>query len=110
MSSPPRPNALSLDQDGSLLINWNDGERRRYRVAQLRDHCPCATCREKRTASPETQSLLPVLSPEETLPLSIAGMTPVGAYAYNIQFSDGHDSGIFTLEHLRTLGDRTEES
>ena len=36
--------------------------------------------------------------------LSIAGMQPVGQYAYSIEFSDGHSSGIYTLEYLRELG------
>ena len=31
-------------------------------------------------------------------------MTPVGRYAYSIDFSDGHDTGIYTLESLRELG------
>jgi len=34
----------------------------------------------------------------------ILGMKPVGNYAYSISFSDGHDTGIFTLEFLRELG------
>ena len=47
---------------------------------------------------------LPVLSMAEAQPLRIEGMRPVGNYAYNIAFSDGHDSGIFTFEYLRELG------
>jgi DUF971 family protein len=31
-------------------------------------------------------------------------MDPVGSYAYRILFSDGHDTGIFTLDLLRALG------
>ena len=31
-------------------------------------------------------------------------MKPVGNYAYSIDFSDGHDTGIFTLESLREPG------
>jgi len=45
-----------------------------------------------------------VLAPEEARPLAITGMKPVGNYAYNVAFSDGHDTGIFTLELLRQLG------
>jgi DUF971 family protein len=30
-------------------------------------------------------------------------MKPVGQYAYKIEFSDGHDSGIYTLDFLREL-------
>ena len=32
-------------------------------------------------------------------------MKPVGNYAYSIEFSDGHDTGIFTLEFLQSLGE-----
>jgi DUF971 family protein len=30
-------------------------------------------------------------------------MKPVGQYAYSIAFTDGHDTGIYTLEYLREL-------
>jgi DUF971 family protein len=33
-------------------------------------------------------------------------MKPVGNYAYAISFSDGHDTGIYTIEYLRELGDQ----
>ena len=36
--------------------------------------------------------------------MTIAGMEPVGNYAYSIAFSDGHDTGIFTMELLHDLG------
>jgi DUF971 family protein len=45
-----------------------------------------------------------VLSPAEARPLKVLGMKPIGNYAYAIEFSDGHDTGIFTLEFLRELG------
>jgi DUF971 family protein len=32
-------------------------------------------------------------------------MKPVGNYAYTIAFSDGHDTGIYTFELLRELGE-----
>jgi DUF971 family protein len=47
---------------------------------------------------------LPVLSAQEAQPLRITGMKPVGNYAYNIEFNDGHNSGIYTFELLLTLG------
>jgi len=34
-----------------------------------------------------------------------AGMQPLGNYAYHIDFSDGHNTGIYSLEYLRQLGD-----
>jgi len=38
------------------------------------------------------------------VPVTISQMHPLGNYAYNIQFSDGHGTGIFTLELLLKLG------
>jgi DUF971 family protein len=102
----PHPKQLGLSPDGQLVIEWSDGERRRYRVRELRDACPCATCREKRS---QPAPLLQVLSPAETAPMAIADMQPVGNYAYAIHFSDGHDTGIFTLERLRELGEAVRE-
>ena len=31
-------------------------------------------------------------------------MEPMGRYAYAIHFTDGHDTGLYTLESLRELG------
>ena len=103
MKATPRPQHLELDSQGQLVITWSDQHKLEYPVALLRDTCPCATCREKRKA-PAESTLLPVLSAEELQPLKIAAMSPVGSYAYSIVFSDGHDSGIYTLEHLYEVG------
>jgi len=99
-----RPTKLALTPQGRLRIDWSGGPSREYTVGELRKACPCATCREKRreAARPE---LLPVLSLEETRPLSIVDMKPVGNYAYQITFSDRHDTGIFTFERLLELGE-----
>src|SRR5262245_14020792 len=101
----PYPTSLKLTDDRKLLIQWSDGGTRRYAVRALRDACPCATCREKRNAPPPDPMSLPVLSKAELAPLTIAGMKPVGNYAYTIAFSDGHDTGIFSFELLRALGE-----
>jgi DUF971 family protein len=94
----------------ALRITWSDGQVREYRVSALRDACPCATCREKRMQAPAAAPLFPILTPAETQPLKLLGMTPVGGYAYSLDFSDGHDTGIFTLEHLRELGQEVAAS
>jgi len=99
-----QPIKLALAPDGRLLIEWSDGSRRTYSFRELRDHCPCATCREKRSQPPPPTALLTVLSPADTRPLALVDMKPVGHYAYTIRFSDGHDTGIYTFELLRELG------
>jgi DUF971 family protein len=99
------PTALAKTPEGNLTISWSDASTRIYTVKTLRDACPCATCREKRTAKAnEPAPMFTILKPEEARPLTIDGMRPVGNYAYAISFSDGHDTGIFTLELLHELG------
>ena len=102
-SAAAQPESLRRLPDGSVEIGWSDGVRSAYSPRLLRDACPCATCREER-AAPKPKGLLTVLSPQELAPLSITAMKPVGQYAYSVEFSDGHSSGIYTLDYLRELG------
>ena len=104
-----RPTKLELRGGDRLLVEWSDGVRREITFGELRSRCPCATCREKRAAPPKPTGGLNVLSLAEARPLVILGMRPVGNYAYSIAFSDGHDTGIYTLEFLRELGNEVTE-
>lgn len=117
-ASPSTLVPTSLERrTGGLLIGWSDGSRRLYSVGALRSACPCATCREKKSAEADKTAdakggkamLLPVISLQEARPLAIERMRPVGNYAYNIAFSDGHDSGIFTFGQLLELGEIAQE-
>ena len=96
----PQPTALFLDSDGKLAIEWSDGRRRRYEVGELRRCCPCATCRYERDAAGRT-----VGAPDDFSTVALSQVLPVGNYAYNVQFSDGHSTGIFSLEMLLELGE-----
>ena len=120
-SPQPDPNAdtqpveITRHADATILIRWSDGALLRYRPQRLRQGCPCATCREKKRADePAEQDPastgkpsrgLPILSAAEARPLEVTGMRPVGQYAYHIEFSDGHNSGIFPFALLRQLGE-----
>ena len=107
----PVPVHLEKTADRSLLIQWSDDVEQTISFRKLRDNCRCANCIDKRmealneTTKGEKKltNVLPVLSIAETMPLDIVQMHPVGNYAYNIHFSDGHSAGIFTFELLRSL-------
>jgi len=99
-----QPVKLELADPNRLRITWSDGQVRDYALRELRDKCPCATCRELRNAPPPSPLTLPVITNAQIQPLRIAAMKPVGNYAYSIDFSDGHDTGIYTLESLREMG------
>jgi len=90
----------------ALALEWADGAVHRISWRELRDRCPCATCANLPEKSNPSGGfgLLPVLSFAETQPLRASGMRPLGNYAYAIQFSDGHNTGIYSLDFLRSLG------
>lgn len=103
-SRPPK--SIQADPE-ALHIEWQDGVRHKLTWKFLRENCPCATCRDERQKSPvpTDSSLLPVISAEEARLLTVRSMTPVGNYAYGIDFTDGHTTGIYRLEYLRQLGE-----
>lgn len=94
------PTDLTRLPSGALQLTWNDGLVAALTPRVLREACPCASCKEKVGHPPP---LLPVIKPEEAQTLQVRGMQPVGNYAYSIAFSDGHDTGIYTLVYLREL-------
>ena len=97
MTDPaPTPTEIRRLGADALRIVWNDGHASEYRNDYLRDRCPCAACRDR---SPRR---LPVVNePREPLyPLQI-GL--VGRYAVSIEWSDGHDTGIYSYQTLRSL-------
>jgi DUF971 family protein len=104
--SDPAPVSLKTDET-ALLIEWSTGRSDQIPLTVLRDCCPCASCKVRREQeilrSPESNRL-PVLSVGPEQPLRLTAMQPVGNYAYSIHFSDGHNSGIYTLELLFRLG------
>ncbi len=97
-----RPLSLKRDGDG-LLIDWADGVRTHTTWRILRHQCPCATCEDdrKKPANP-----FRVLSDREVTagPPTPVRMQAVGAYAYQVEWNDGHSTGIYTLDALRSLG------
>lgn len=101
------PEKIYREGEDLLVIEWNDGKRCSYPWKQLRRNCPCASCREERLEPPDP---FRILTPAELVPLKPVTMAPVGRYAYKIVWSDGHDTGIYTLEHLRSLCEGEEAS
>lgn len=80
-----------------LAIRWGDGHESRYPVRALRLACSCAVCVDEWSGEGR---LDPATIPDDVHPLSI---TPVGRYAIQVAWSDGHDSGIFPFRRLREL-------
>jgi DUF971 family protein len=100
-SSSLMPVALRGTAD-ELRITWSDGVEHQLPWSRLRANCPCAGCKSARSQPPDPFA---ILKPEEAAPVRVAAMRPSGNYAYHIDFTDGHNTGIFPLELLRRLGE-----
>ena len=79
---------------GVLALRWPDGREVRVTHARLRAACPCSACRARRRAGADV---------EADDAVRLAAIEPVGAYALNLAFSDGHRRGIYPYEMLAAL-------
>ncbi len=97
VSEPATPTAINQAGPDTLQIVWNDGHDSLYSVRALRLACRCAHCVEEGTGRP--------LLDETNVPLDVrpVQISPVGRYAIQFTWSDGHDTGIHTFEYLRSL-------
>jgi len=89
------PEAIEIAEGGGIRIVWPGGAEVTVPAARMRDACPCAGCVEEGTG----RKLLDAATiPADIRPLEIA---PVGSYAVQFRWSDGHSTGIYSWETLR---------
>lgn len=106
-SVTPAKVRVLLTEGKGLEIDWADGHRSAWSFAWLREACPCATCIEERAqqgrkpGQPKTKSaeLLPMYTP----PAKPGSVQPVGRYAIQFNWLDGHNGGIYSWEYLRRV-------
>ncbi len=97
---------IHVSTGAGMDIVWSDGHATHYDFAYLRDHCPCATCNDERQkkeafaqSAGSSPAVLPMFKPKATA----RSAHSVGNYAVQITFSDGHSTGIYSFDHLRTI-------
>lgn len=85
--------SVNIADDGtSLDIEWQSGDRDYLDARKLWRDCPSAHARRRRMDHPH-------LEPDSNL--RIVSVAPIGLYAINIAFSDGHARGIYPWPLLR---------
>jgi DUF971 family protein len=98
----PQPTALTLHQASRVLeIAFDDGSRYHLPFELLRVYSPSA---EVQGHGPG-QEVLQTGKHE----VQIVALEPVGNYAVQPQFSDGHTSGIYSWDYLHMLGRQQDE-
>ena len=97
----PIPTKIKLAAgNDTLSIHWSDGHAGAYSYRYLRDRCPCASCSEGGGTHRQPSNLLPMLGVK---PLKPQRAELVGRYALQVFWNDGHSSGIYSFDYLRSL-------
>ncbi|MBD3402978.1 P-loop NTPase [candidate division GN15 bacterium] len=97
------PEQMSMTDKGELVIDWPGGEQTRHTPYNLRLKCTCANCIDEDTGK---QILDTGRVP---LDISITDIKAVGRYGVSISFSDGHSTGIYTFDHLRSIDESGQQ-
>lgn len=94
------PKRIHLKRDTQLTLEWDDGHASVIPIAELRRACPCATCKTLREQLAKNR--LTILPTTEG-PTTVERIERVGNYAVRPIWSDGHATGIYSFDYLRTL-------
>lgn len=95
-NAPPVPTHIELHQAKKTLeLVYKDGQRYELTCEYLRVYSPSAEVRGHGPGQEVLQT--------GKINVSIDAIQPVGNYALQLIFSDGHDSGIFSWDYLHQL-------
>ena len=100
--TPRHPTAITVHQQSRVLeVGFDDGKSFRIPFELMRVYSPSA---EVQGHGPG-QEVLQTGKRE----VEVAALEPVGNYAVQPRFSDGHDTGIFSWDYLYFLGSQQDE-
>ena len=94
------PVSIKLSAPGGVAIRWSDGHTSTYSYAYLRRRCPCANCRDTPPVVKTEPDPFPILGKG---PIAATGATPIGHYAIQFHWNDGHADGIYSYAYLREI-------
>ena len=93
-----RPLQINVKHKKDIYIKWNDGTENRIELKKLRESCPCATCLTFRER--QGKNFIPIFNERQVL---VDKINPVGSYAIQISWQDGHNTGIYEFPFLKSL-------
>ncbi len=101
-----KPKKIKLNQQESLMIEWESGKVINYPLQFLRDESPDAgnkgeTILWKHYAPPPK-------GPDRPGKYEISNIKTIGNYAISITWKDGENAGIYSWEILEKLGEFLE--
>ena len=96
-----KPRRIRVDRaEGWLEMDWADDGILRVKLPDVRKACPCALCKDLRAKQDDQ---LQMITAEQIPSIDLSDVIPVGNYAIQIRWTDGHDTGIYTYSYLKQL-------
>lgn len=100
----PVPTSIQKKSDTEMFIAWSTGENTVVPFVEIRFQCRCAECVDEWTRKRRVQKS------QIRADIKPAHVEPVGRYAIQIDWNDGHRTGIYTYELLYAIATgRTQE-
>ncbi len=99
------PKQIKIKDKSRLYIKWNDDSESEIGLKYLRDECPCASCKGETVLM---KTYRPAKKAEHPDMYKVADIKPVGGYAIQISWKDGHNTGIYTWANLKQLAEDEE--
>lgn len=96
------PEKIEHDET-TIRVIWKDGTKSEVDAYTLRAECPCALCVDENTGKRILR--------KEDVPLTIKAnnVRPVGRYGLMVDFSDGHNKGIYRYSKFKELAAASED-
>ena len=91
-----QPLKIYKSADRELTVEWDDRHFGMHKYETLRELCPCAFCKYEREKEKQNQK-------KDNKDYNIVNIEQVGSYAIKITWADGHDTGIYSFEYLRSI-------
>jgi ATP-binding protein involved in chromosome partitioning len=88
------PEEISVE-GGEVVVSWSDHHVSRFTARALRGLCPCALCVDEVTGARR------VGPADVAADVQATEVRPVGRYAFQLVWSDGHQTGIYSFDYLR---------
>ena len=93
-NDPIRADKVDVERERGLTVVFGDGHECFFDNDELRRGCPCATCRDLRSAGSDAWD-------GEPGSITILNAELVGHWGISFAWSDGHGTGIFPFDSLR---------
>ena len=86
-----------------LAVKWSDGTESFVAFENLRRSCPCAECKGETDILGQLHRT--PLKPLTSKSFELLRIVPVGGYALQPVWADGHASGLFSFDYLKKVAD-----